>query len=58
MREVMAKFEAIDRRFDGVNTRFASIDKRLDGLQEHIRELRSDLKLLTGKVCELMAQKG
>jgi hypothetical protein len=54
----MAKFEAIDRRFDGVNTRFASIDKRLDGLQEHIRELRSDLKLLTGKVCELMAQKG
>ena len=50
-RAVMAKFE-------GQNERFASIDKRLDGLHEDIREIRSDVKLLTGKVYELMGQKG
>jgi hypothetical protein len=50
-RAVMAKFE-------GQSERFASIDKRLDGLREDIREIRSDVKLLTGKVYELMAQKG
>jgi hypothetical protein len=57
-RAVMAKFEAIDQRFDGVNIRFASVEKRLDGLHEAIREIRSDAKLLTGKVYELMSQKG
>jgi hypothetical protein len=57
-RAVLAKFDAIDGRFDGVNTRFASMDKRLDGLHEDMRELRSDMKLLTGKVYEMMGQKG
>ena len=58
-RAVMAKFDAIDDRFEDVNTRFAEVStKRLDGLHEDIRELRSDVKLLTGKVYEMMAQKG
>jgi len=50
-RAVMAKFEAQDERFNG-------IDKRLDGLHEDIRKIRSAVKLLTGKVYELMSQKG
>jgi archaellum component FlaC len=45
-------------KFEGQNERFASIDKRLGGLHEDIREIRSDVKLLTGKVYEMMAQKG
>jgi len=49
-RAVMAKFEAQDERFNG-------FDKRLDGLHEDIREIRSAVKLLTGKVYELMTQK-
>jgi hypothetical protein len=49
---------AVVAKFEGQNERFASIDKRLDGLHENIREIRSDVKLLTGKVYEMMAQKG
>jgi hypothetical protein len=41
-----------------VNTRFASNDKRLDGLHEDIREFRPDMRLVTVKVYELMAQNG
>lgn len=48
----------IEARFAGVEARFDGIDKRLDGLHEDIREIGSDMKLLTGKVYELMAQKG
>ena len=30
---------------------------QISGIREDIREIRSDIKLLTGKVYELMAQK-
>jgi hypothetical protein len=30
---------------------------QISGIREDIRELRSDMKLLTGKVYEMMAQK-
>jgi len=61
-RAVLAKFDVIDERFDGrfktIGARFDGIDNRLDRLHEDIREIRSDVKLLTGKISEFMARKG
>jgi len=61
-RALMAKFDAIDDgsdgRFNTIGARFDGIDKRLDGLHEDIREIRSDVKLLTGKISEFIARKG
>jgi len=30
---------------------------QISGIREDIREIRSDMKIITGKVCELMAQR-
>ena len=40
-----------------VTSRFDAVNQEVKGLHEDIRELRSDMKLLTGKVYEMMGQK-
>jgi hypothetical protein len=40
-----------------VNSRFDAMNQEIKGLHEDIREIRSDVKLLTGKVYEMMGQK-
>jgi hypothetical protein len=40
-----------------VTSRFDTTNQEVKGLHEDIRELRSGMKLLTGKVYEMMGQK-
>jgi hypothetical protein len=40
-----------------VTSRFDATNQEVKGLHEDIRELRADMKLLTGKVYEMMGQK-
>ena len=40
-----------------VNSRFDAMNQEIKGLHEDIREIRSDVKLLTGKLYEMMGQK-
>ena len=42
---------------DRFTQQFTAIDKRMDGLEKDMREIRSDVKLLTGKVYEMMGEK-
>ena len=41
----------------GVDKRIESLEKRFDSLVLDVRELRADIKLLTGKVYETIGEK-
>ena len=51
----------VEKRVDSLERRFESLhdsqEKRFDSLHLDVREIRADIKLLTGKVYELMSEK-
>ena len=48
------RFESFARRFESVSD---SQEKRFESLHLDVREIRADIKLLTGKVYEIMSEK-
>ncbi len=51
------RFNTVNERFNTVNERFTQMDRRFDALETDMREIRADVKLLTGKVYEMMGEK-